>query len=342
MKDKTILFLDKVAKILSNLEEDEINWDSILQAFGFEHLLETHNRLIRSQHFGDEDYQWCITNVFKDAYDEDPEETKDMIRHILNNELIHRNDINLKENSLKNYPGLKDFINGDISSVEETINATSNKKSIKVFISYSTKDKLIGAKIKKILENYGIESFLAHNDIQVSQVWRERILKEIHEADVFIPVLSENFKESDWCSQEAGIACYRKILFIPLTLDDTTPYGFMNIRNGKKINAYRIPPDLIIKPILEKFPEIKLLTLLINYLENCRNFRDCEAAMNRLEPYFDQLNPEQINEIIDISIRNDQVWNANRCANRYLPKFIKIYRDQIDENKLKKLLNLIE
>lgn len=347
MKDESVLYLNKIAKILGNLQEDEINWESILEAFGFVHLLELeeHNRLIRSQHFGDEDYPWCITNVLKDAYEEDPEETKVMIRHILKNELIHQNDINLREESLKNYPGLKDFLYADMPLFDESYNVNSYKKSIKVFISYSSKDKLVAAGIKKTLTDYGIENFLAHNDIEVSQEWRERILKELHESDVFIPILSKNFCESAWCSQEAGIACYKNILVIPLSLDETIPYGFMNRYQGEKINprySRRIPSELFINPILKKFPEIEILDLLISRLENCRNFRNCEAAMNSLEPYFDQLDKEQIDQVIDISIRNNQIWNATRCFSYYLPKFIKMNKGRIDETKLNKLLKLIE
>lgn len=344
MKDNTVLYFDRVAKILSILEEDEINWESILEAFGFNHLLETHTRLIRSQHYGDEDYSWCITNILKDAYKEDPEETRDMIRHILYNELIHQHDISLREEAFNNYPGLEDFLYEDLPAIEENHDKASKKKLIKVFISYSNEDKLVGVGIKKTLTNHGIESFLAHNDIEVSEAWRDRILEELHEADVFIPILSDNFIKSAWCSQEAGIACYRKILIIPISLDTTIPYGFMNHFQGEKIKprySRHISPELILGPIIKKFPEIKILDLLINNLENCHNFRNCEASMNGLEPYFDQLNNEQIDRVIDISIRNNQIWDATRCINYYLPKFIKINKTKIDETKLNKLLKLI-
>ena len=241
MVDKSVIFLDRVAKIIVNLEEEDISWGPILEAFGFEHLLEMHDRLLRSQHFGDVDYASCIRNVFKDAYKENPVEARLMINHILQNDLVNKNDIAILEDALDDYPGLKDFLNkGVMSSENNGIN--SAKKSIKVFISYSTEDKIIAAKIKEILVSFGIKCFMAHDDIEISEEWKLRIINELNEADIFIPLLSNNFKSSDWCSQESGIACYRNILFIPLTLNkNIQPYGFMNFRQGGFISLNSIP-----------------------------------------------------------------------------------------------------
>jgi adenine-specific DNA methylase len=41
-------------------------------------------------------------------------------------------------------------------------------KSKEIFISYQTADKAVAGKIKKILSDYGMVSFLAHEDIEIS------------------------------------------------------------------------------------------------------------------------------------------------------------------------------
>lgn len=342
MVDKSLIFLDRIAKIISHLEEDEIGWEVILETFGFDHLLEIHDRLLRSQHYGDEDYSWCITNVFKDAYKENPTATRNMIIHILKNDLVHKDDIEKVQDAIDTYPGLRDFLYQGISSSDKINNTNLTSKSVKVFISYSMKDKLVGAEIKSILADFEIESFMAHDDIFVSEEWKERILIELKEANVFIPILSKNFKDSDWCSQESGIACCRDILIIPVCLDDIRPYGFMNHRQGKKISRDNIPLNYIIKPIADNFPAIDIIDPLINQLSDSHSFRNAEYAMSNLEPYFDILNDTQINRVIAISIENNQIWAARKCYGVYLPKFIKIHRDKIENTNLERILELIE
>lgn len=41
------------------------------------------------------------------------------------------------------------------------------------FISYQTADKQIAGRIKELLESIGITSFLAHEDIDVSEEWSD-------------------------------------------------------------------------------------------------------------------------------------------------------------------------
>ena len=144
--------------------------------------------------------------------------------------------------------GLNAYIISTILNEDNIIpeKSMSSKKSPqntpKVFISYSMNDKEIAARIKKILTSFGIDCFMAHDDIEVSEEWRQRILKELDEANIFIPILSDNFKDSDWCSQEAGIACFRSILFIPLSIEKRnekkcTTLWFYEFTSRKKNNC---------------------------------------------------------------------------------------------------------
>lgn len=215
-------------------------------------------------------------------------------------------------------------------------------KKLKVFISYSNKDKQVASRIKAILADFDIESFMAHEDIFISEEWRNRILEELSQSDVFIPILSDNFRNSDWCSQESGIACFRNILIIPLCLDRTKPFGFMSHRQGKQINGNNIPLNYIMKPIADNFPKINIVKALIERLTECHSYRNCENAMENLVPYFHKLNSYEINRIVDISIENNQIWPANLCYQEYLPKFIEINHAEIDPTKLEILMRLIE
>jgi len=83
---------------------------------------------------------------------------------------------------------------------------------------------------------------MAHEDVDVSEEWRLKILKEIGITDLFVSLWSKNYYSSWWCIQKSGIASFRKDLtVIPLSTDGSSPQGFAsNIQSTKidPINTY--------------------------------------------------------------------------------------------------------
>jgi hypothetical protein len=68
------------------------------------------------------------------------------------------------------------------------------------FISYQTEDKQIAGRIKSLLETIGVKSFLAHEDIDVSEEWRIKILEEWqHTPRIYISYpIKENRSRTNW------------------------------------------------------------------------------------------------------------------------------------------------
>jgi len=69
-------------------------------------------------------------------------------------------------------------------------------KTIRVFLSYSTEDKGLAGFIKDSLEWYGLEVFIAHEDIEPSDEWQEAIIQNLESTDVFVPIITESFSLS--------------------------------------------------------------------------------------------------------------------------------------------------
>ena len=105
-------------------------------------------------------------------------------------------------------------------------------KTLRIFISYSHRDKRIAGAIKNVFNHYGIEAFLAHEDIQVGKEWRDTILSNLKQFDVFVAILSKNFLESEWTNQEVGFAICKGTTIIPISIDGTPPSGFLEIFQG--------------------------------------------------------------------------------------------------------------
>lgn len=122
---------------------------------------------------------------------------------------------------------------------------------IKAFISYSSKEKVVGGKFKTYIENYcGYEVFIAHDDIPGSSVWEDEIISAIEKSDIFIALISEAFTFSPFTDQETGIAFWLKKKIIPTKLDSTNPYGF--ISKYQALQYRRNPPDYYYKDNINK------------------------------------------------------------------------------------------
>ncbi len=69
---------------------------------------------------------------------------------------------------------------------------------LRVFISYTSLDKKLAGELKSYLAQYGIRVFLAHDTINPTDEWQVKILEALEKMDVFIPLLTKEFKLSDW------------------------------------------------------------------------------------------------------------------------------------------------
>lgn len=107
----------------------------------------------------------------------------------------------------------------------------------RLFISHLSKDKLRATHIKELLLPYGIDCFVAHEDISPSKEWQIVIENALSSADALCAILSPNFSKSQWCDQEVGFALGRRKLVIPINAG-VDPYGFIGkwqaIKSEKK------------------------------------------------------------------------------------------------------------
>jgi len=115
-----------------------------------------------------------------------------------------------------------------------------------------------GAQAKNVLAEFDIESFLAHEDLEVSEEWQARRLSELRRCDLFVPLLSLNFLASlasKWAPQEAGFIKSRPdVLITPFSIDGTTPFGFLSHLQSRRIPNEGLTRELLIEPLATKMP----------------------------------------------------------------------------------------
>ncbi len=205
---------------------------------------------------------------------------------------------------------------------------------MKTFISYSSKDKNLAGQIKHELEEYGLDVFLAHEDITPSEEWVDVILAELKACDIFLPLLTKSFEESKWVDQESGIAFFNDKLIIPLKYTKD-PYGFISRFQALKVNskdiqktAFDIIKIIASKPVLGK----NMRDIVIQKLGGSWSFDD--AAQNaEIIVEIENYSMTQIKEIIGHVINNDQIHKSWR-AQSLLKKLVKKYRKKLEPKLL--------
>jgi hypothetical protein len=210
------------------------------------------------------------------------------------------------------------------------------------FISYSHLDREYGDQAKRVLGEFDIESFLAHEDLEVSEEWQARILAELRRCDLFVPLLSANFLSSRWAPQEAVFIMSRPdVLITPLSIDGTTPFGFLSHLQSRRIPNEGLTRELLIEPLATKMPRTAL-PALIRAAGVAKSFRDAESRMAPLVRFFPSFTPEEAQAFAEASIANGQIWSAALCQTEYLPKFIQAQGANLDPKTLRALRYQVE
>ena len=213
-------------------------------------------------------------------------------------------------------------------------------RTIRVFLSYSSEDKKLAAYIRATLEELGLEVFLAHEDIRPSSDWQKVILENLKSTDIFIPIITENFKKSNWTDQESGIAFVKEKLIIPIAVDKKMPYGFLG-----KLQAFNfssklpISAEKIIEVIIEAKPEFvnSLLDSLIKSFGASCSYDDAGLKSSLLLKFKD-ITKEQINEIFRSVLRNGQI-KQSLSAHKNLNELFSKHQRLLDKKLLKEVKN---
>lgn len=109
----------------------------------------------------------------------------------------------------------------------------------KLFLSHLATFKVQTSGLQRALKQYGISSFVAHEDIEPSKEWQNEIEAGLQTMDAFVALLMPGFKESNWCDQEIGFAVGKGVLIIPVR-KGLDPYGFIMKYQGIQSNGKTI------------------------------------------------------------------------------------------------------
>ncbi len=116
----------------------------------------------------------------------------------------------------------------------------------RLFISHLSEDKNSAQNLKLCLRPYGIDCFVAHEDISPSKEWEIEIEKALFTMDALCAIVVPEFKNSKWCDQEVGIALGQKKVVIPIN-KGSVPHGFFGkyqALNSKNMKANDVAKNI--------------------------------------------------------------------------------------------------
>ncbi len=190
------------------------------------------------------------------------------------------------------------------------------------FISHSHRDLSAAKCVKDALDELGVPSFLAHDTIEVGAQWREQILQALKSSDIFVALLSKDFKDSEWCDQEAGIAVARceDVLIVPFSLDKITnpSYGFLNQFQIKPL--LQNPLDALLEVIVSRFPG-QTVPRLVEAISGADSFDEADKRMKRFVKYC--RTAADVSSAYKVVIRNRFALNGSHSL-----EYFQLLRDQ--------------
>lgn len=127
---------------------------------------------------------------------------------------------------------LKSYLDGQGASVSVLRSGGPWRDGyIRLFLTHTHPNKALAKKIRDRLVLYGIDTFVAHEMIEVSKEWQEEIELALATCDALAALVTKDLIHSPYCDQEIGYAMGRRVVIIPIR-QEADPHGFIAKYHG--------------------------------------------------------------------------------------------------------------
>ena len=172
-----------------------------------------------------------------------------------------------------------------------------------IFISYASAQKDAAGVLKAKLDEQRLMCFLAHEDIEEGEEWRDRIWKALHECTAFIGLISADFNSSSWCQQETGIALALKKPCMWIKMTNTDPAAFAGAYQAVKAKFASIITALKTK---SKFRSTRVFSF-IQGVARVTSYKDANAVYDAFWSEWSEMTDREKVEWLEKAIDNGQV-----------------------------------
>lgn len=177
-----------------------------------------------------------------------------------------------------------------------------------LFASHNHTDQESVSELKIALEAYGIDMFVAHEDIKPTREWEQEIVRALSTCDAVLAYLTPDFHNSLWTDQEIGYCISRRVLVVPLCRGDK-PYGIMGKYQG--LQGIGVDTSVVAMQIFELFIHHNLTSAsmaagLVGRIEDAENYDNANRLAGLLSK-IESWTPELLRRLENARNANDQV-----------------------------------
>ena len=147
-------------------------------------------------------------------------------------------------------------------------------KLIRIFISHQSADKVHASNLKASLSKFDIAAFVAHEDIEPTVPWQAEIKIALNTMDIFLALLTPNFRNSKWTDQEVGFAVSKNVPIIHVR-DGQDPYGFIGETQSLSLsieNSDYLADEIVLILLKNNHLKPRMREALFAKLENVGGF----------------------------------------------------------------------
>ena len=186
-------------------------------------------------------------------------------------------------------------------------------EGFRLFLTHVAPQKQVAHSLKSYLRFYGVDAFVAHNDIQPGKEWQLVIESALHSCDALAGLLHDGFRESDWCDQEVGMALGRGKVVVPIQFD-LLPYGFfgslqaVNSATGQELET--LARNLVRVLLKDKRTAGRLTQAMVDQLARATSFEQANTLSRFLAVEAPLLSRDQAEQLRKAENENSQPQRA--------------------------------
>jgi hypothetical protein len=178
----------------------------------------------------------------------------------------------------------------------------------RLFMSHISVDKVLVSETKTELAKYGIDGFVAHEDIEPAKEWVTEIETALATCHAMAAFLTPQFHSSRWTDQELGYCLRRGVLIVPIRLG-ADPYGFIGRYQGPQglgKTAAGLAAVLFKIFIEHELTAGEMATGVVDYFAASHSFSETRRRMQLVESVT-AWTPELLARLDAAAAPNDQI-----------------------------------
>jgi hypothetical protein len=183
--------------------------------------------------------------------------------------------------------------------------------SLRLFVSHVSRIKISAAKLKAALELFGIDAFVAHDDIEPTREWALEIEFALRSMHALCALVTSDFHSSMWCDQEVGVALGRSVPVLPVRFG-ADPYGLMGkLQAIPRADSAEAMAERIFS-VLMKTESCRSYVMegLVSCIENAHTYATSKHVISRIVQFKKHLSADQVRRMLVAARDNSQVREA--------------------------------